>query len=572
MSLHRFLTRLIWICLLPLLLLATYLAIERVRIIGSERDLEAANLAKNFATAIDQNLSARIAGLQILAESPHAKDSAYWQELYGEAQTFRESFGSHVVLVGLDMRMLFNTRVPFGTPLPFMPKPKGNAATPTALKTGKPAIGDVVFSPVANDLAVAIAVPVRIRGTTSFLLVTTIETRKFQSRLEQVALPPGWSLALLDSTGQAIARTLPGLNPATDADPAGHFVAKSSISQWSVELDIPRAIYREPLIKGAAALAITVLSATLIAALGGQLASRGLGRAVASLAMAPSGDAPLPEITEIAAARHLLDESAQALRELNAGLERRVDLRTAELETANRELEAFSYSVSHDLRAPLRSIDGFAKILQEDYADKVDDDGKDSLRRVRAASQRMGQLIDDLLNLSRLSRTEMSLQSVDISALAAEVAAALKQAEPSRNVVFDIAPKVVARGDKRLLAVVLENLISNAWKFTSKHPSARIEVGVAEKNGARAYFVRDDGAGFDMAHVGNLFTPFQRLHGAAEFPGTGIGLATVRRIVQRHGGTAWAEGAVEKGATFYFALNAVGMDRASEEPVALAHA
>jgi light-regulated signal transduction histidine kinase (bacteriophytochrome) len=226
----------------------------------------------------------------------------------------------------------------------------------------------------------------------------------------------------------------------------------------------------------------------------------------------------------------------------------------AELERANRELEAFTYSVSHDLRAPLRSVNSFSKVLLEDYADKLDDEGKDDLRRVYAATQRMGQLIDDLLKLSRIGRAEITVEAVDLSALARSVVAELKESDPARNVEFDIPPTADARGDKRLLTILLENLLGNAWKFTSKHESARIEFGVTTQDGAQVYFVRDDGAGFDMAYVDNLFAPFQRLHRAADFPGTGVGLATVGRIVEHHGGRVWAEGAVEQGATFYFTL------------------
>lgn len=225
-----------------------------------------------------------------------------------------------------------------------------------------------------------------------------------------------------------------------------------------------------------------------------------------------------------------------------------------ELELANKELEAFSYSVSHDLRAPLRSIDGFSQALLEDYEDKLDEEGRDYLRRVRAASQRMAQLIDDLLNLSRVSRAELRFEEVNLSALAEGIVAELRNAEPERQVEFVVAQDVTAYGDPHLLEVVLENLLRNAWKFTSKHASARIEFGVTEGDGDSAYFVRDNGAGFDMSYAGKLFTPFQRLHAEAEFPGTGIGLATAQRVVHRHGGRVWAEGEVEKGATFYFTL------------------
>ncbi len=239
---------------------------------------------------------------------------------------------------------------------------------------------------------------------------------------------------------------------------------------------------------------------------------------------------------------------------LNAELEQRVGERTAELEAANKEMEAFTYSVSHDLRAPLRAIDGFSQALLEDYSDKVDAEGQEYLQRVRAASQRMGKLIDDLLRLSRLARAPMNRQVVDLSAAVTRIVEELRTAEPERAVEVVIPPGLVAEGDPGLLEVVLRNLLGNAWKFTGKTANARIEFGRTEHEGRAAFFVRDNGAGFDMAYVDRLFGAFQRLHTENEFPGTGIGLATVQRIIRRHGGRVWAEGAVGQGATFAFVL------------------
>jgi len=236
-------------------------------------------------------------------------------------------------------------------------------------------------------------------------------------------------------------------------------------------------------------------------------------------------------------------------------LEQRVQERTAQLEGVNKELEAFSYSVSHDLRAPLRGIDGFSKALLEDYGDKFDENGKQFLNRVRAAAQRMAELIDNLLALSQVTRGELIREKVNLSSLARSVAAELKQGAPGRDVKFDLPDDVLVEGDPRLLLIVLENLLGNAWKFSSKHSRARVEFGVATDDGETIYYVRDDGAGFDMTYAGKLFRAFQRLHQANEFQGTGIGLATVARIVHRHGGRVWAESEVEKGATFCFTLS-----------------
>jgi signal transduction histidine kinase len=243
-----------------------------------------------------------------------------------------------------------------------------------------------------------------------------------------------------------------------------------------------------------------------------------------------------------------------ALHTARTDLERRVQERTTQLASANKELEAFSYSVSHDLRAPLRSIDGFSQALLEDYGDRLDEAGREDLNRVRSATQRMSVLIDDMLNLSRVTRSEMRKEQVDLSSLARAVVNELKEEEPNRKVEAVIADGLTAEGDSQLLQVVMQNLLSNAWKYTSAHPCARIEFGRHQNGGRPSYFVRDDGAGFDPAYANRLFGAFQRLHGVKEFPGTGVGLATVQRIIHRHGGEIWAEGAVEKGATFYFTL------------------
>ncbi len=229
--------------------------------------------------------------------------------------------------------------------------------------------------------------------------------------------------------------------------------------------------------------------------------------------------------------------------------------RAAELEAANKELESFSYSVSHDLRGPLRGLDGFSQAVLTNYADKpVDERGRDYLRRIRAASQRMGQLIDDLIKLSRLTRVEMQRRRVDLGALATKIARELQEGQPGRSVTFVIADGLEVDADAQLLEVALRNLLGNAWKFTSKKPMARIEVGATEQGGRRGFFVRDDGAGFDMAYADQLFGAFQRLHSTSDFEGTGIGLATVQRVMTRHGGRIWAQSEVGKGATFYFSL------------------
>jgi len=252
------------------------------------------------------------------------------------------------------------------------------------------------------------------------------------------------------------------------------------------------------------------------------------------------------------------------LRRLNDELEQRVEQRTHALHVANRELESFSYSVSHDLRAPLRAINGFSRMIDADHAASLDESGRTLFRRVSSAAERMDHLIDDLLKLSRISRQQANMGPVDLSALVQELAEELQAGETGRRVEWLIAPQVQVEGDAGLLRVVLQNLLANAWKYSSKRDTARIEFGVSEQDGQAVYFVRDNGAGFDMAYADKLFGAFQRLHSPEEFPGNGIGLATVTRIIHRHGGEIWAEGKVEEGACFYFSLGKP-LGRASAE-------
>lgn len=238
------------------------------------------------------------------------------------------------------------------------------------------------------------------------------------------------------------------------------------------------------------------------------------------------------------------------IQELNLELKQRA----AQLEAANKELESFSYSVSHDLRAPLRSIDGFSQILLEDYGNQIPPDGRNYLNRVRAAAQRMAELIDDLLKLARITRSPLQPKLVNLSKLAEEITANLKEQNAGRNVTLSIVPDLMVQGDPHLLNIALENLLSNAWKFTSQKETAQIEFGQQHKHKERVFYIRDNGSGFDMAYVNKLFGVFQRLHSVSEFPGTGVGLATVHRIITIHGGRIWAEAEEGKGATFYFTI------------------
>jgi signal transduction histidine kinase len=257
-------------------------------------------------------------------------------------------------------------------------------------------------------------------------------------------------------------------------------------------------------------------------------------------------------VERLAVARAETEEKAEEVRALNATLEDRVRQRTTELETINRELEAFSYSVSHDLRAPLRTIDGFSLALEEDYQDAVDETGRDYIRRVRSGVQRMGQLIDALLQLSRITRADLSREHFDLSEVASSVATMLRDENADRNIVIRIEPGLEADGDPKLVRVALENLLGNAVKFSSRREEAVIDFGWDRRE--KAWFIRDNGAGFDMHYAGKLFNAFNRLHGDKDFKGSGIGLATVARVIHRHHGRIWANSAVDQGATFWFTL------------------
>jgi len=246
----------------------------------------------------------------------------------------------------------------------------------------------------------------------------------------------------------------------------------------------------------------------------------------------------------------------EQVRKLNEELEQRIDERTTELKIAYQNLESFSYSVSHDLRAPLRSINGFSQALLEDYADRLDVTGQDFLQRVCKSANRMEELIDDILELSRISQRRIKKETVSLSQLSCEIIEQLKDQEPDRRVEISIANGIDTYGDAHLLRIVLDNLLNNSWKYTGKVESASIEFGELRQDQQRIFFVKDNGAGFDMRYADKLFGAFQRLHTIDEFEGNGIGLATVQRIINRHGGRIWADSEVDKGATFYFTLAA----------------
>lgn len=805
--LAAFIARLIWFAMLPLLLLAGWLSWLNLQEQEEKHLREGQRQAQNFARAIDQHLRARIKALNMLAISPLADDPRRWPELYVEAQGFRTSFGLPVIFADDKRQMLFNTRHPYGAPLPRLPDSKGRTAAALALGTGKPQVGDIVLSPIDGKPLVAIAVPVLRPDKPARLMLSIFETSHFQKRIDELAVPEGWSIALQDGTGADISRrSPPGFEAARDVADDHRFVIPLDQSDWTVVLEIPHSSHWDLQLRTIGHLGAFLLLATLFGVLGGTLAGRRIGWQVQALA-APHAPAAF-EITEIAEVRRVLDETAaaaqiserrftrlfqetpvalcyvnkdgalvdrnrrfdqsfgydrnelrtlddlwllaypdpeyrawaldkwnalvmesvrtgadvvpveyrvrckdgrerimlisgialgeeflatffdvtehyraeEALRasqerlqllidhapaalamfdsemhylavsqrwrddyflgdrevlghshyeifpeipeawkevhrrgmagaviatdedrferldgtvqwlrwevrpwhahdgsiggivifsedithlvearheilELNAGLERRVTERTAELAAANRELESFAYAVSHDLRAPLRAMSGFSQALAEDYGDCLQDEARLYLDQIGIASRRMTELIDGILALSRSTRGELRRYPVDLSALARRRLAELATAEPERQVAVAVEDGLVVQGDARMLAAALTNLLDNAWKYTGRTAAATIRVHAEMRDDGRRWFcVSDNGAGFDMAHAARLFQPFQRLHRQDEFPGIGIGLATVQRIVHRHGGEIIAHAVPGKGAAFCFTL------------------
>ena len=360
---------------------------------------------------------------------------------------------------------------------------------------------------------------------------------------------------------------------AAGADPQGEPVITASARipalNWFVFVDLPSAEALAPVYASITRTAILLLIGFCVAALAGLALARQMTAPISALrdgAMRLAGGDLSRRISiktgdEIETLADEFNHMAARLEESYAGLEQKVAQRTAELahtadelQQKNRELEAFSYSVSHDLRSPLRSIDGFAQALVEDNGAQLDDPGRDRLRRIRNAAQRMGEIIDDLLQLAHVSRAELKRDRVDLADIARSVGDDLQRRDPARQVELIVEPQAVVDADRRLMRVALENLLGNAWKFTSKTAQPKIWFGVQHNRDGDTYFVRDNGAGFEMEYAAKLFRPFQRLHSAADFPGTGIGLATVARVVDRHGGRVWAEGAPDHGATMYFTI------------------
>ena len=482
-----------------------------------------------------------------------------------------------------------------------------------AIKTRQPFVSGVYVSKATKRSVISIAVPVTESGAVRGVLVGALSLNKLSEFISRIGRHDGSVLYVVDEKGFLIAHsegrgttllenlrenkivqevlagktgTMEFADPAQDENLLDAYVPIKRLG-WGVVAEQPISIAFAPVAKLVRWIFWLAVIFTIVAVILAWTLSRFLTAPLSRLTEATkkiaSGDytarVSLQSRDEMGTLANSFNEMAEQLEitqkrlkqeihervlaqetthRLNMELEQRVRERTAQLEATNKELEAFSYSVSHDLRAPLRGIYGFSEALAEDYTDKLDEQGKDYLKRVCAASERMGQLIDELLQLSRVTRSELRHEAVDLTALAKDVATELQESKPERQVEFNIAEGLATYGDQRLLQVMLQNLLGNAWKFTGRASQAKIEFGMDQPNGKPSYYVRDNGAGFDMAYADKLFHAFQRLHETSEFEGTGIGLATVQRIVHRHGGQVWAEGAVGEGATFFFTINRNG--------------
>ncbi len=493
MSLKRYLMLVIWLCILPLIALSMYLAFQRLRDARSAGDAEALNLAQNLASAVDHQLNGRIRALGILAASPLADDAARRADLYREAQGYHAIFDSHVILADPEMRMLFNTRVAFGDPLPSLPVPRGRAAAPEALETGKPAVGDLFFGPIAGQSLVAIAVPGKREGRAAFLLLATLEAAKFQARLDEIALPANASLALVDGNGEVIAqRAPPGFVPAADPDAADRIVVRSTLAPWSVVLEVPSDVRRAPQIAAGAELALLILGATVVALAGGMIAGRRLGDAVASLAEPPPRGEKPQAITEITEAQAALDLAAQ---------ER--DLAKAALGEAHRRLQALSARLIevHDAERAVLADELLGEIGQALMALKLQVLGL--ARRLSSTPDddvtRLSHLIDDALG--RLRRLALDLRPPQLPhlGLAATLRDALRRVASANGIEVHL----VAEPEQFTLEPVLANtafrVAQEAIVNAVRHAAAsRITVELRLAGDALELVVADDGRGFDV--------------------------------------------------------------------------
>jgi len=594
------LSRLVIGCVLPVWLIAAYLIHYAYNAKVDEVKRIMLDSAQLTTMIVDRELATIKATLQTLATSPAFTENDL-PLLYRQCLEIRAGYpGAELVIADSSCQQLINTFRPLGSHLP-----KGNnyLAVKRVFLTRQPVVSDLFLGALTGRHLLAIDVPVVRNGKVIYDLSMIFTPERLSSILRQQRLPAGWYTAIIDKQMLLVARSHdqdryvsrpagPRLRSAMLGAPSGTlelvnlagipaFVSycRSSVSGWTVLAGVPKSTlmtdaYRWAIWGTVVATAISLLSIALAGRSWRRIASSirslvppaiaiGCGGAVRA-----AGNQPIKETAEVsralAEASNLIQsqiltvrEQQQRLRQANELLEHRVAERTADLEAAMREQESFSYTVSHDLRAPLRHLNSYCTILAEDHGRELSPEGRLYLERISSAADKMGRLIDNLLELSKITKAPLQPKIVDLSEVATSILSAFRETEPQRDMSLVIEQGVKVHGDPVLLEQLLQNLLANAWKYTSKLQSACIEFGSTSAAGEAVYFIKDDGVGFDMAYRDKLFKAFERLHGE-EFEGLGIGLATAQRVVERHGGRIWADGKVGAGATIYFSIPAAG--------------
>ena len=610
-SIRTQLTYLLFFSVLPLWLVSGLLIHHLYRAKCYEVNKDMLDTSRFMTMVVDRELSNVRAALNALATSPQFRNKDL-RSLHSQILQLLKSYpGAEIIVADATGQQLLNSARPYGTPLP-----KRNSPTVRRIfETIKPVTSDLYYGAITKQPRIGIDVPVMHDGKVVYDLAMTFPPDGMQAVLQQKRLPDQWYSSILDSKNvfvacshkpgesvgssvndkllRALSLSSEGTTEGVNFEGKSVFVSfcRSEISGWKMVIAVPKAAVMHEIYLWIGWAVIGVTAVTLFGLALAMSYSKTIAKAIKSL-VDPSlsmggGKVAIPqeanaikETREVAALQVSLTQARKQARNelitvndtlrkevlehrlaqekivaLNAGLDQRVKERTAELEEAIREQEAFSYSVSHDLRAPLRHINSYSAMMIEDHGENLNSDARNYMDRICAASSRMGKMIDHLLELSRMSRTEIRLDSVNLSNLATQVLEMYQQTCPQRCVETTVMGGITVWGDALLLRVLLENLIGNAWKYTSKTASAHIAFGVTVEADREVFFVRDNGAGFDMDYKHKLFGTFERLHGS-EFEGVGIGLATSQRIIKRHGGKIWAEGSVGQGATIYFTIPA----------------
>jgi signal transduction histidine kinase len=566
MTLHGFLTRLIWLCVLPLIFLSIYLVVDNIQDQESRRDQEATDLVHNVGNAIDRVLEAKIAGLELLAASPLVEDPARHGEFYREASAFQRNFGSHVLLADLDGQMRLNTRAPFGTPLPKIPHVNGRAAFPAALESGKPAVGDQFVGPVARELLVAVAVPVLRDDRPVYVLLSVIESRQFQRRLDELALPADWSMTLADSNGAVIAHRGP-VGQGGSGGERRRFSLKSALSPWEVSIEAPTGLADKVTRTTTLTLALMAAGAVLAGIFGGMVAARRLTRTLGSLVGPQAGTEGHSAIVEVETIRHRLDVEAEARKaaydELDAykqNLEGMIAARTRELEAtlveltrSNRDLEQFAYVASHDLRHPLRMVSSYLTLIEKALGAELSMENREYFRFAVQGALRMDAMISGLLEYARIGRGGERFEAIGLNSVVEESLINLQAARGEAQIIV-AAGLPSLWGDHGELVRLFQNLVGNALKYKAPDRPVRVEIGWADGRDEWDVWVRDNGIGIAPEFREQVFAIFQRLVSKEEYEGTGIGLAVCRRIVEHHGGRIWIESPDDHGCAFHMAF------------------